>query len=213
MAKFTVKFELRGAVQVNPYLIDDDTYDELGVDDEIDGYEAMEAAESFDIVRTETVMTYDDLYDCDTFSLEVRDENDNVVYETKNPDSIKMYSYYKGEFGTYNDDDNVDEDGVLSVPLTNFNFKNAPDGKYLINNIDLKWDTLEGEFETAEFDPSKLAFYPSEYLDSSICEDEVFLTCLRYDGKELDIEENWTDSYGDRYKLLTKEDDNWSDIH
>ena len=213
MAKFTITMELRGAIEIDPYLIDDDTYDELNVNDEIDEVDADEATDYFDIERAETVMNYDVLCDCDTFSLEVRDENDNVVYKTKNPNSIKMYNFYKGEFGTYNDDDNVDDDGVLSSPLSNFNFKNVPDGKYLIENFDLKWDTFEGEFEADEFDPSKLAFYPSEYLNSEICEDDVFLTCLRYDGKELDIEESWTDAYGSRYKLLTKEDDNWSDIH
>ena len=212
MAKFTVTMELRGAIEIDPYLIDDETYDKLGVDDEIDDSEANEASMYFDIERAETVMNYDELCDCDTFSLEVRDENDNVVYKTKNPNSIKMYTYYKGEFGTYNDDENENEDGELP-PLPNFNFKNVPDGKYLIENFDLKWDTFEGEFEADEFDPSKLAFYPSEYLDSNICEDEVFLTCLRYDGKELDLEESWSDAYGSRYKLLTKEDDNWSDIH
>ena len=95
MAKFTIKYELRGAVEIDPYLIDDDTYDELGVDDEIDDLEAKEATMYFDIERAETVMTYDELCDCKTFSLEIRDENDNLVYETKNPDSIKMYTYYK----------------------------------------------------------------------------------------------------------------------
>lgn len=212
MAKFHLEMYFKGAIEIDPYLIDDDTYDELGVDDEIDYDNAKEATMYFDIVRAETVMTYDELCDCDTFSLEVRDENDNVVYETKNPDSIKMYTYYKGVFGTYNDDENTNEDGDLP-PLPNFNFKNVPDGKYLIENFDLKWDNFEGEFEADEFDPSKLAFYPSEYLNSEICDDEVFLTCLRYDGKELDIEESWTDAYGSRFKLLTKEDDNWSDIH
>lgn len=212
MAKFYLEMSIKGAIEIDPYLIDDDTYDELGVDDEIDYDDADEATMYFDLVRAETVMTYDELCDCDTFSLKVRDENNNVVYETKNPDSIKMYTYYKGEFGTYNDDENTNEDGDLP-PLPNFNFKNVPDGKYLIENFDLKWDNFEGEFEADEFDPSKLAFYPSEYLNSEICDDEVFLTCLRYDGKELDIEESWTDAYGNRFKLLTKEDDNWSDIH
>ena len=166
------------------------------------GIEEVDADFIFDndlIDNYETVvMNVDDFLDSETFSWKVKDEDGNVVYETNNPDSIIRYSYYDKE-----------KDEEVEAP--NLDFKGVEPGTYIVENNNLKWGTISGEFDAEDFEPSKLSFYPSETFDDNICEDDAFLQELRYDNQKLDLVVEYSDCYGSDFNLLESEDGHFGD--
>lgn len=217
MAKFYLNMEIKGATEVLAYQIDEETYDDLNVDEELDEDDAIDIQDSFDVTHSEVVMTYDDLADCETFSLIVKDEDDNIVYKSHDATEFPLYwfSKYANKAYKYNEEEEEEDEDEeeKEYDLPNFTFSNLEEGHYMIENNDLKWATWEAEFEAEEFDPSKLAFYPSAFFDDSLCEDDVYLSCLRYDTQMLYLDSDWGDNYGSNFKLLTKEKNGWSDHH
>jgi len=215
MATFKFEMKLKAPIELRIYEIDEDTYSDYDGEDDLED-NAWDIIENAAEVANGIVMYNDDFCNSETFSLIVKDENDNVVYETNDPSSIPMfYRYtYDNKSYKYYDEEEDEEGDPIAHDLSDFEFNELPDGFYLVENIDCKWTYFEGEIETDEFDPSKLAFYPSETLDDYLCEDDVFLSCIRYDGARIEFEDDiWDDSYGSHYKLLTKEDGHFSDHH
>lgn len=199
MAKYTIELTVKYPTEVTGVKIDSDTKAELEesscfTDDAEEVYFNAD-----DYIASEVVMYEDDFYSTDTFSLEVKDENGNVVYETTDAESITTYPYY-------------DEDKDEEVDAPNFEREPVEVGDYLIENNTLKWTTITFELETdAPFDSSKLSFYPSAHLDYFICEDDIFLNELRYDNKRMITEWDCNDNYGKDYGLSSYNGENWTD--
>lgn len=200
MASYTVELTIKYAIEVRLYGIDEDMEEEI---EDIGGIEKVNVGFCFDnnlINDYETVvMNVDHFLDSETFSLEVKDEDGNVVYETHDSDSIIRYPYY-------------DEENDEEVEAPNLNFKGVEPGTYIVENNNLKWCTISGEFETEDFAPSKLSFYPSETFDDYICEDDIFLQEIRYDNQKLDIDVEYSDCYGSDFNLLESEDGRFKDF-
>ena len=154
-------------------------------------YSQGEGDYCFDYERE--VLTWDSQMD---FS--VYDEDDNEIYHT---DDMKGFGLW-GE---------RDEDGDFT------DFKGMPDGDYFIGFDVMKGSSWEGTFEAEEFDPKKLTFDRSKELDDEfpmIGDDVMEVSCLRYDGKEVDLEFlSDNGSYGwTGYLYNCKEKDWWEEI-
>ena len=200
MASLYLELTIKYAIEVRLYGIDEEQKDEL---EDMGGIEEVDVGFIFDnnmIDNYETVvMNVDNFLDSETFSLEVKDEDGNVVYESNAPDSIVRYPY-----------DEEENDEVVEAP--NLDFKGVEPGTYIVENNNLKWCTISGEFEAEDFDPSKLSFYPSETFDDYICEDDVFLQEIRYDNQKLDVDVEYSDCYGSDFNLLESEDGHFKDF-
>lgn len=94
MATYTVELTIKNATEVRLYGLDEDQKAEL---DDLGGIEEVDSDYFFDndfCLEYETiVMNVDALYGNETFSLEVKDEDGKVVYETTDPESIIRYPY------------------------------------------------------------------------------------------------------------------------
>lgn len=192
MANYTVELTIKWPTEVRLYSVDDEVQEAL---DDIGGVEEVDEDffddnELYNDYGT-VVMNDCALDDSETFSLEVKDEDDNVIYETTDPGSIVRYPEY-------------DED--VELPTPNFDFKGVEPGTYIVENSDLKWCTLAGEFEAEEFDPKKLSFHPSEVFDQKLCNEDVFLSELRYDNQKLDMEVDYSEDCGSNFHLLEAEE-------
>lgn len=200
MAKYTVELEIRGAIEVGLCSLDEDLKEEL---EDLGGIEKVDSDFILDNDifpdYVTVVMNEGDFYDSETFSLEVKDENENVIYRTTDPKSIIRYPY-------------CNEETEEEIEAPNWKFKGVEPGTYIIENKDLKWCTLSGEFEADDFAPSKLSFHPSEFFDFILCEDDVFLQELRYDNQKLDIYAEDDDPYGSDYKCLESKDGHFDDF-
>lgn len=207
MAKFYFEMNMKGPIEYHVNEIDEETYNELQDDED-----AFECGLDLDIPLQEItggmVLHMDNT---DTFSLVVKDEDGNVVYETEDASEIPMFNYDGEKSYDYNSDEVDEDDDPIGHDLPKFKFTNVPDGFYIVEIAQSKWTTIEGDFEADEFDPSKLAFYPSEMLGYDLLEDGVSLSDFRYDGDKVefgDVSSN--DGNGDSFKLL-KKDKYWSD--
>ena len=154
-------------------------------------YSQDEGGYCFDYERE--VLTWDSQMD---FS--VYDEDGNEVYHT---DDMKDFDLW-GE---------RDEDGDFT------DFEGMPDGDYFIGFDVMKGSCWEGTFEAEEFDPKTLAFERSKELDDEfpmIGDDVMEVSCLRYDGEEVDLEfQSDNGSYGwTGYLYNCKEKDWWEEI-
>ncbi len=154
-------------------------------------YSQGEGACCFDYERE--VLTWDSQMD---FS--VYDEDDNEIYHTDDMGDFELW----GE---------CDEDGEFT------DFEGMPDGDYFIGFDVMKGSCWEGTFEAENFDPKKLAFERSKELDDEfpmIGDDVIEVSCLRYDGEEVELE--WLSdngSYGwTGYLFNCKEKDWWEEI-
>ena len=139
------------------------------------------------------VLTWDSRMD---FS--VYDENDNEIFHTDNMGDFELW----GE---------RDEDGDFT------DFEGMPDGDYFIGFDTMKGSCWEGTFEAEEFDPKKLAFERSKELNDEfplVGDDIMEVSCLRYDGKEVELEFlSDNGSYGwSGYLYHCKEKDWWEEI-
>ena len=81
----------------------------------------------------------------------------------------------------------------------------------------MKGSCWEGTFEAEEFDPKKLAFERSKELNDEfplVGDDIMEVSCLRYDGKEVELEFlSDNGSYGwSGYLYHCKEKDWWEEI-
>ena len=154
-------------------------------------YSQDEGGYCFDYERE--VLTWDSQMD---FS--VYDEDDNEIYHT---DDMKDFDLW-GE---------RDEDGDFT------DFEGIPDGDYFIGFDVMKGSCWEGEFEAEEFDPKKLTFDRSKEIDDEfplIGDDVMEVSCMRYDGEEVDLEfQSDNGSYGwTGYLYNCKEKDWWEEI-
>ena len=194
MATYIIEMEIKYAIEVGLCPIDEDTkkeLEDLGGPEKVDTHYFF-ANDLFPDYET-VVMSEGDFYDNETFSLEVKDENENVIYRTTDPKSIIRYPYY-----------NEETKEVIEAP--NWKFKGIEDGPYLVFNNDLKWCTISGEFEADEFDPSKLSFHPSLFYDTILCKNDVFLQEVRYDNQKLDIAAEYIDPFGAEITLRELKD-------
>lgn len=200
MATYIIDMEIMYAIEVGVCPIDEDTKKEL---EDLGGPEEVDADFYYDNdllpYHATIVMNEGVFYDNEIFSLEVKDENENVIYRTTDPKSIIRYPYY-----------NEETKEVIEAP--NWKFKGFEDGHYLVFNDDLKSCALYGEFEADEFDPSKLSFHPSEFFDTIFCKNDVFLQEVRYDNQKLDIEVEYTDSFGVDITLRESKDGHFNDF-
>lgn len=154
-------------------------------------YSQDEGGYCFDYERE--VLTWDSQMD---FS--VYDEDGNEIYHT---DDMKDFDLW-GE---------RDDEGEFT------DFEGMPDGDYFIGFDVMKGSCWEGEFEAEEFDPKKLTFDRSKELDDEfpmIGDDVMEVSCLRYDGEEVDMEfQSDNGSYGwTGYLYNCKEKDWWEEI-
>ena len=154
-------------------------------------YSQDEGGYCFDYERE--VLTWDSQMD---FS--VYDEDENEIYHT---DDMKDFDLW-GE---------RDEDGDFT------DFEGMPDGDYFIGFDMMKGSCWEGTFEAEEFDPKKLTFDRSKELNDEcpmIGDDIMEVSCLRYDGEEVDLEFlSDNGSYGwTGYLYNCKEKDWWEEI-
>ena len=139
------------------------------------------------------VLTWDSQMD---FS--VYDEDDNEIYHTEDMKDFDLW----GE---------RDEDGDFT------DFEGMPDGDYFIGFDVMKGSCWEGTFEVEEFDPKKLTFDRSKEIDDEfpmIGDDVMEVSCLRYDGEEIDLEFlSDNGSYGwTGYLYNCKKKDWWEEI-
>lgn len=150
-------------------------------------YSQDEGGYCFDYERE--VLTWDSQMD---FS--VYDEDNNEIYHT---DDMKDFDLW-GE---------RDEDGEF------MDFEGLPDGDYFIGFDVMKGSCWEGIFEAEEFDPKKLTFVRSKEIDDEfpmIGDDVMEVSCLRYDGEEVDLEfQSDNGSYGWTGYLYNCKEKNW----
>ena len=154
-------------------------------------YAYDEGEYNFDYERE--VLTWDSQMD---FS--VYDEDGNEIFHT---DDMKDFDLWGQQ----------DEDGDYT------DFEGMPDGDYFIGFDTMKGSCWEGTFEAEEFDPKKLSFDRSLELDDEfplIGDDVMEVSCLRYDGEQVDLEFlSDNGSYGwTGYLYHCKEKDWWEEI-
>lgn len=78
----------------------------------------------------------------------------------------------------------------------NFQMKGVETRQYVIETELLKSEKFTGEFETEEFNPSKLELYPSEIISYDCHKGYISLQTLHYNGKQIefdDIDGNYSD--------------------
>ncbi len=130
------------------------------------------------------VMNEDQFRDGDRFNLKVTDEAGNVVYETKDPDSI-----------IHPDDNDDDKWPQPKTPKREY-------GTYLAVVEDLKWFTLTGEFKTDNFNPSKFYLCSNQEIAAIFGEDMVDINQFYYGNQCLQMEE--PEDYDDYGRNLYK---------
>ena len=185
MAKYKIQFRIRWATEVRLYWLDKEGQEALKA---MGGVENLDAVNKFmydnclgDAAGAIVMDDYCLESGCH-FELDVVDEDGNVVYKTDDPCSIKT---------------------LASGEAPNFVFEGVEPDTYLVENSHLDVTTISGEIETDVFDPSKLSFFPSEYLDHVLCKGDVFLGELRYDNQKLqDIDEGWETAFDCGFKVL-----------
>ena len=154
--------------------------------------EAYDVFHDSEYVAQGVVMNNDALYNADTFSLTVKDEDDNEIWSTTDVSQIKEYPEL---------DENDEE-----LPIQNFHYHPLQEGDYLVENNMMKWCTITYWLELKdgeEFDPSKLGFYPSSQFDYYLCEDDIHLTELAYDNHVIDDRTyEYNDNYSTDYKII-----------
>lgn len=186
--EYTVELSIKYATELTMAKIGQETKEKLESSTDFNEDAADVYFELEDIVQG-IVMNINSFYDSDTFSLVVKDEDDNEVWSTNDPSSIKLHPYY------YDNDD--------EVPAPNFEYFPLKEGDYLAKNNEMKWCTITFTIEADSFDPSKLAFYPSSCFDYYLCEDDIHLCQLAYDGHLIkDRDWDYNDNYQVNYTLI-----------
>ncbi len=166
--KYTVELTDKGILKIHWAKLDAEHLEELesmvGTCDSSDIGDIL-----FDLRDTHWDLTKneDSFTEGDRFNLKVTDEAGNVVYETKDPESI--FSYDK-------------EWPEQEIPEIDY-------GTYLVSIDELKWFTLTGEFETDNFNPSKFCLCNNQEISALCGEDMVDFNQFYYDNQCLKMEE------------------------
>ena len=191
MAKYTLELTIKYATELTLTELDEDTKEKLESSDDFDD-EAYDVFYDSEYVAQGVVMNNDALYNADTFSLTVKDEDDNEIWSTTDVSQIKEYPEL---------DENDEE-----LPIQNFHYHPLEEGDYLVENNMMKWCTITYWLELKdgeEFDQSKLGFYPSSQFDYYLCEDDIHLTELAYDNHVIDDRTyEYNDNYSTDYKII-----------
>lgn len=137
----------------------------------------------------------------DRYSLVIRDENGNIVYDSEDVDDL------------LSNDKTFDEDDEVQVK--GWKFKGIENEDYLVRYQTIKGAGAQGEFELEEpFDKNKLYVVRDEYVDDDLMGDNVYpLITLYYQQGEgydcvrdvikLDYEGDNGEQYWDTY-IYTK---------
>lgn len=191
MAKYTLELTIKYATELTLAGLDEETKDKLESSEDFDD-EAYDVFYDSEYIAQGVVMNNDALYNSDTFSLTVKDEDDNEIWSTTDVSQIKEYPEL---------DENDEE-----IPIPNFHYHPLEEGDYLVENNMMKWCTITywlGLKDSEEFDPSKLGFYPSSQFDYYLCEDDIHLTELAYDNHVIDDRTyEYNDNYSTDYKII-----------
>lgn len=191
MAKYTLELTIKYATELTLAELDEETKEKLESSEDFDD-EAYDVFHDSEYVAQGVVMNNDTLYNADTFSLTVKDEDDNEIWSTTDVSQIKEYPEL---------DENDEE-----LPIPNFHYHPLQEGDYLVENNMMKWCTITYWLELKddeEFDPSKLGFYPSSQFDYYLCEDDIHLTELAYGNHVIDDRTyEYNDNYSIDYKII-----------
>ena len=143
----------------------------------------------------------------DRYGLTIRDENNNIVYESE--------SFYDLVDRTYDEED--DE-------IQGWNFKGFKTGYYLTHLQVIKGCFWTGEFELNEpFDVTKLYILQDQVIDDGLLGDYVYPTNVLYyqrgegydmnrDKIELDFEDDMGEQYFDTFLFKLEDKNVWLDL-
>lgn len=191
MANYTIELQIKYATELSIVGLDEETKEQLESSEDFDD-DAYSVIFEFEKEAQGVVMNSYVLYHSDTFSLKVKDEDDNEIWSTTDASGIKVYPEY---------DENDEE-----IPTQNFFYHPLVEGDYLVENNMMKWCTITYELELKdgeEFDPSKLGFYPSSQFDDTLCEDDIHLTELAYGNHVIsDRTYEYNDNFSTSYKII-----------
>ena len=145
----------------------------------------------------------------DRFSLTIRDENDNIVYETENFEDLVDKTY----------DDEEEE-----ILVKGWKFQGIKDGNYLTRIQIIKGCWYTGEFELNEpFNKEKLYIVRDNKINDELLGDNVFpVDTLYYQRGEgydinrdkilLDFESDYGEQYFNTYLYKLTERDWWHNL-
>lgn len=145
---------------------------------------------------------------CDRFTLTIRDEDDEVVYEVEDVDELVDRTY--------------DNEGEVQVK--GWEFEGFKDGYYLTRLQTIKGCCCSGEFELDEdFDASKLYLVQDKQIEEELVGDTVFPLFKLYYQKgegydierdviELEFESDLGEQYYDTYLCSLKELNWWTNL-
>ncbi len=146
----------------------------------------------------------------DRFSLTIRDENDNIVYETENFEDLVDKTY-----------DDEEEEEIL---VEGWKFQGIKDGNYLTRIQIIKGCWYAGEFELNEpFNKEKLYIVRDNKINDELLGDNVFpVDTLYYQRGEgydinrdkilLDFESDYGEQYFNTYLYKLTERDWWHNL-
>ena len=117
MAKYTLELTIKYATELTLAGLDEETKEKLESSDDFND-EAYEVFYDSEYVAQGVVMNNDELYNADTFSLIVKDEDDNEIWSTTDVSQIKEYPEL---------DENDEE-----LPIQNFHYHPLQEGDYLV---------------------------------------------------------------------------------
>lgn len=144
----------------------------------------------------------------DRFSLTIKDENDNIVYESDNFNDLIDKTY----------DDNGD------IQVTGWKFKGVKDGNYLTRVQVIKGCWYTGEFVLNEpFDKDKLYIVQDDEINEELLGDYVFPVYTLYYQKGggydmnrdqilLDFESDYGEQYYSTHLYKLTQGDWWHDL-
>lgn len=212
MEKFRFEMKIQGPTSLKLFKLDENTYRELEKSKDLAEDWKTKAGE-FEQVASEVVMNVEKFWREADFSLVVKDEEDNLVFKTTNAEVLSVFNNLGCE-ESFEYGGKTDSDGhpvECNLPL--YEYKGLPIGYYLAENEKLEYIKFNGEFETDRFIPSALMLFPSEELDCVICENDVFLSRIRYYYAPVKCEVEYHSAGSEnKLKLLDNEDD-WSGTH
>ena len=90
MAKYTLELTIKYATELTLSELDEETKDKLESSEDFND-EAYDVFHDSEYVAQGVVMNNDALYNADTFSLTVKDEDDNEIWSTTDLSQIKEY--------------------------------------------------------------------------------------------------------------------------
>jgi hypothetical protein len=147
--------------------------------------------------------------ECDRFSLTIKDEDDNIVYESEDVNEVTDL------------DRTVDDEGDY---IESYEFKGVKDGIYLTRIQTIKGCYYDGEFELDEpFDKDRLYLIRDKEISDELMGDDVFpLDTIYYQRGEsikldadiiyLEHREDQGEQYYETFLLRVEEGDWWHNL-